>query len=84
MKTQDDIEEFFEQFSEDYDLDDLQHYASPYYDPVKAHEYYMANRELKGRRSTSSLDDTGKEIWSYTKSKITEEKKTKRGRTQNR
>ena len=29
----------------------LQHYASPYYDPVKAHEYYMRTRELKGRRS---------------------------------
>ena len=25
----------------------LQHYASPYYDPVKAHEYYMRTRELK-------------------------------------
>ena len=28
----------------------LQHYASPYYDPVKAHEYYMRTRELKGRQ----------------------------------
>ena len=28
--------------------DILKHYASPYYDPVKAHEYYMKNRELKG------------------------------------
>ena len=25
----------------------LQHYASPYYDPQKAHEYYMRTRELK-------------------------------------
>ena len=33
----------------------LQHYASPYYDPVKAHEYYMRTRELKGRRSTMKL-----------------------------
>ena len=32
------------------DIDELlQHYASPYYDPVKAHEYYMRTRELKGR-----------------------------------
>lgn len=23
----------------------LQHYASPYYDPVKAHEYYMREPE---------------------------------------
>ena len=26
----------------------LRHYASPYYDPQKAHEYYMRTRELKG------------------------------------
>ena len=25
----------------------LRHYASPYYDPQKAHEYYMRTRELK-------------------------------------
>lgn len=30
--------------------DQLLHYASPYYDPVKAHEYYMRHRKLKGRR----------------------------------
>ena len=34
-------------------------YASPYYDPEKAHEYYMKNRELKGR-STSGLNEEGK------------------------
>ena len=55
--------------------DFLQHYASQYYDPVKAHEYYMRNRELKGRRSTSDLNDEGKEIWSYTKNEIKSEKK---------
>lgn len=38
----------------------LQHYASPYYDPVKAHEYYMKNRELKERRSVRKLSDEGK------------------------
>lgn len=31
----------------------LAHYASPYYDPVKAHEYYMRHRKLKGRRKGS-------------------------------
>ena len=36
----------------------LRHYASPYYDPQKAHEYYMRTRELKGR-STTSLNDDG-------------------------
>lgn len=53
------------------------HYASPYYDPVKAHEYYMRTRELKGRRSTSKLSDEGKKIWSYTKNSIKEEKTAK-------
>ena len=32
----------------------LLHYASEYYDPVKAHEYYKRTRELKGRRLSSS------------------------------
>lgn len=39
----------------------LRHYASPYYDPQKAHEYYMRTRELKGR-STTSLNDDGKKM----------------------
>ena len=43
----------------------LQHYASPYYDPQKAHEYYMRTRELKGRRSATKLSDEGKKVWSY-------------------
>ena len=55
----------------------LQHYASPYYDPVKAHEYYMKNRELKERRSVRKLSDEGKKVWSYTKNEIKNEKKTK-------
>lgn len=33
---------------------ELYHYASPYYDPAKAHEYYMRTRELKGRSSKPS------------------------------
>ena len=33
--------------------DEIYHYASKYYDPVKAHEYYMQRRELKGRVSGS-------------------------------
>lgn len=55
--------------------DFLMHYASTYYDPVKAHEYYMRTRELKGRRSSSKLSDEGKEVWSYTKNQITTSKK---------
>ena len=30
--------------------DELYHYASKYYDPVKAHAYYMKTRKLKGRK----------------------------------
>lgn len=61
------------------DLEDgLVHYASPYYDPVKAHEYYMKNRELKGRKpSTSDLNDTGKNAASYVKQRLNEERKAK-------
>lgn len=35
--------------------DEIMHYASKYYDPVKAHEYYMQRRVLKGR-TTSGYD----------------------------
>ena len=31
--------------------DEIYHYASKYYDPIKAHEYYMQSRVLKGRAS---------------------------------
>lgn len=54
----------------------LIHYASPYYDPVKAHEYYMDHRELKGRRSTSGLNEEGRKVASYVKSRINEERNT--------
>lgn len=38
------------QFVEDF----LAHYASEYYDPVKAREYYLRTRELKGREPAQS------------------------------
>lgn len=57
--------------NEDY----LAHYASKYYDPVKAHEYYLKTRELKGRRSSSNLNAEGKKVWSYTKNEISTAKK---------
>ena len=34
----------------------LKHYASEYYDPVKAHEYYEAHKQLKGRKKGTSED----------------------------
>lgn len=58
----------------------LKHYASPYYDPVKAHEYYMKNRELKGensRKSTAGLNDEGKAIAKYVKNQLDTERKGK-------
>lgn len=62
----------------------LAHYASEYYDPAKAREYYLRTRELKGKQSTSSLtvkgDKAGNErrtqAWAYAKNKIGEEKKS--------
>jgi hypothetical protein len=53
----------------------LAHYASEFYDPVKAHEYYMKNRQLKGR-STSGMSDEQKEAWEYTKDQISTKKQT--------
>ena len=58
----------------------LKRYASPYYDPVKAHEYYMRTRELKGensRKSTAGLNDEGKAIAKYVKNQLDTERKGK-------
>ena len=55
-------------------------YASPYYDPVKAHEYYMQHRELKGKRaktSTASLNETGRAAAGAVKQSLQAEKKEK-------
>lgn len=85
----DEIEEEFDEEIGDTDTDDeeelaeaeaeegLLHYASPYYDPVKAHEYYMRTRELKGRRSTAGLNDSGKAAVKYVKEQLTAERKAK-------
>ena len=61
----------------EYNYNSLQHYASPYYDPQKAHEYYEQHKKLKGRRTTTTLTDEGKEAASYVKSQITDEKNAK-------
>lgn len=57
--------------------DSLKHYASKYYDPVKAHEYYEEHKELVGRHGTANLNDEGKIAWKSVKKNITEEKKAK-------
>lgn len=70
-----------------HEKDAIAHYASPYYDPEKAHEYYMKNRKLKGRsssgsdttsntRSTSKLNDSGKAVWKQVQGNIKAEKKS--------
>lgn len=51
-------------------------YSSKYYDPQKAHDYYLANRELKGY-STRDMSDDQKAAWGYTKNQIQTEKKQK-------
>lgn len=53
----------------------LIHYASPYYDPVKAHEYYMKNRELKGNTGSKvTLNEEGKARQAAIKSYINDSK----------
>ena len=54
----------------------IAHYASKYYDPVKAHEYYMRTRKLKGHNSTSGLNEKGREAARYIRQKLSEERKS--------
>jgi DNA polymerase III delta prime subunit len=45
------------------------------YDPVKAREYYLRTRELKGRRSASALKtESKKERWAYVKDQVKTER----------
>lgn len=39
-------------------MDDLTHYSSDNYDPAKAHEYYMKNRDLKGDGNTAPKNES--------------------------
>lgn len=51
-------------------------YASKYYDPVKAHEYYIKHRQLKGTtRSTAGMTDEQKSALKYIKENLQAEKK---------
>lgn len=54
------------------------HYASEYYDPVKAHEYYERTKKLKGRTasrpSTSALNDRGKTAAQVVKENVNKKK----------
>ena len=55
---------------------ELKHYANPYYDPKKAHEYYEQHKQLKGRTSTSSLNEAGREIAARIKEQINTQRDT--------
>ena len=54
--------------------DFLRHYVEQPYDPVKAHEYYIKNRDLKGR-ATSGMSQVQKEAWNYSKDRVSTDKK---------
>jgi len=75
----DDLDAQLDEIEQELDDDekDLKHYASPYYDPVKAHEYYLKNRELTGRKSTAKLNDAGKNAAQYVKERLTTERKSR-------
>ena len=59
----------------------IMHYASPYYDPVKAHEYYEEHKQLKGRHSTIGLNEKGRAAAQYIRQNLAEERKTKTERS---
>lgn len=48
-------------------------YASKYYDPEKAHEYYEKTKRLKGRRSNEGLNEEGIEAAEYMRKQVDEE-----------
>lgn len=45
-------------------------YASEYYDPVKAHEYYEEHKKLKGRTKTHKLNEEGQSDAAYIKEQL--------------
>lgn len=53
----------------------LVHYASPYYDPEKAHEYYEEHKKLKGRRE-GTLNEEGVKAKMYVHKQIMDEKQS--------
>lgn len=74
----DDLESRLNSFQQsDSSVDALEHYASPYYDPVKAHEYYERTKQLKGRKSTSGLNTQGKEALTQVKANLKAEREAR-------
>jgi hypothetical protein len=54
--------------------DYIAHYASPYYDPVKAHEYYEEHKKLKGRHEGRTLTEEGVKAKMYVRKTINEKR----------
>lgn len=77
IKELDSVDEEIDALEAEVNSEELKHYASPYYDPVKAHEYYERTKKLKGRKSTAGLNDTGKAAAKYVKEQIEAERKQK-------
>lgn len=48
-------------------------YASKYYDPEKAHEYYEKTKRLKGRRSNKGLNEEGIAAAEYMRKQVDEQ-----------
>lgn len=48
-------------------------YASKYYDPEKAHEYYEKTKKLTGRRSNKGLNEEGIEAAEYMRKQVDEQ-----------
>lgn len=80
MTDLDEVDAQLDDLEQNLPKESLKHYASPYYDPVKAHEYYMKTRELKddtSRSSTAGLNDDGKAVAKYVKNQLDTERKSK-------
>lgn len=50
--------------------DSLKHYASPYYDPVKAKEYYERTKKLKGEREKNALTTKQREVYAVSRDNL--------------
>ena len=55
-------------------------YASKYYDPDKAHEYYEKTKKLKGRRSNAGLNEEGQAVAEYMRKQVDDEHSKELGR----
>lgn len=62
-------------------VDYLAHYSSQYYDPAKAHDYYLKNRQLAVKRAGMTVDQkktdaNQRQAFAFAKRNISEAQKT--------